>query len=73
MSTHTAPTHKSAGETPPPPKMPKNIQERMRALIAQHGSVLATLTALRQHLEAQRNDEQTDSLENPIPHIDVPA
>jgi hypothetical protein len=44
----------------------------MRALIAQHGSVLVVLTGLRQHLEAQRNDEQTDSLENPIPHIDVP-
>jgi hypothetical protein len=44
----------------------------MRALIAQHGSVLAALTALRQHLEAQRNDEQTDSLENHVPHIDVP-
>jgi hypothetical protein len=45
----------------------------MRALIAQHGSVLAALTAFRQHLEAQRNEEQIDSLENPIPHIDVPA
>jgi len=43
----------------------------MRALIAQHGSALAALTALRQHLEAQRNDEQTDSLENPVPRIDV--
>jgi thiamine monophosphate kinase len=45
----------------------------MRALIAQHGSALAALTALRQHLEAQRNDEQTDSLENPVPRIDVLA
>jgi hypothetical protein len=43
----------------------------MRALIAQHGSALAALTALRQHLEAQRNDEQTDSLENLVPHINV--
>jgi len=42
-------------------------------LIAQHGSVLTALTALQQHLEAQRNDKQTDSLENPVPHIDVPA
>jgi hypothetical protein len=48
----------------------------MCALIAQHGSDLAALAALatlRQHLEAQQNDEQTDSLENPFPHIDVPA
>jgi hypothetical protein len=52
--------------------MAKDIQERMCALIAQHGSVLAALTALRQHLEAQRNDEQTNSLENHVPHIDVP-
>jgi hypothetical protein len=43
----------------------------MRALIAQHGSALAALTTLRQHLDSQRNDEQTDSLENPVPHIDV--
>ncbi len=34
---------------------------------------MVALTALRQHLEAQRNDEQIDSLENPVPHIDVPA
>jgi hypothetical protein len=40
-----------------------NAQRHMRALIAQHGSVLATLVALRQHPEAQQNDEQTDSLE----------
>jgi hypothetical protein len=53
--------------------MPEDIQERMRALIAQHGSALAALTTFRQHLEAQRNDEQTDSLENPVPHIDVPV
>jgi hypothetical protein len=53
--------------------MVKDIQERMRALIAQHGNVLATLTALRQHLEAQRNDEQTNSLENHVSHIDVPT
>jgi len=72
MSTHTALAQKSAGKTPRP-KMLEDIQERMCALIAQHGSVLVTLTALRQHLEAQRNDEQTDSLENPIPHIDVPT
>ncbi len=66
------PAQKSAGETPCP-KMLENIQECMRAFIAQHGSALATLTALRQHLEAQRNNEQTDSLENLVPHIDVPA
>jgi hypothetical protein len=53
--------------------MPEDIQKHMRALIAQHGSALAALTALRQHLEAQRNDEQTNSLENPVPHIAVPA
>ncbi len=53
--------------------MPRYIQERMRALIAQHGNALAALAALRQHLEAQQNDEQTDSLENPFPHIDVPT
>jgi hypothetical protein len=29
--------------------------------------------ALWQHLEAHRNDKQTDSLENLVPHIDVPA
>ncbi len=66
------PAQKSVGETPRP-KMLEDIQERMRALIAQHGSALVALTALRQHLEAQRNDEQTDSLENAFPHIDVPA
>jgi hypothetical protein len=73
MSTHTTPAHKSVGEPSPPPKMPEDIQERMCALIAQHGSVLAALTALRRHLEAQQNDEQTDSLENPVPHIDILA
>jgi hypothetical protein len=44
----------------------------MRALIAQHGSALVALAALRQHLKAQQNDEQTNYLENPFPHIDVP-
>jgi hypothetical protein len=66
------PAQKSAKETPRP-KMLEDIQKRMCTLIAQHGSVLAVLTALRQHLEAQRNDEQTNSLENPVPHIDVLA
>jgi hypothetical protein len=66
------PAQKSARETPHP-KMPEDIQEHMRAFIAQHGSALAALTALQQHLEAQRNDEQTNSLENLVPHIDVPA
>jgi hypothetical protein len=51
--------------------MLEDIQERMRAFIAQHGSALAALTTFRQHLKAQRNDEQTNSLENPVPHIDV--
>jgi hypothetical protein len=72
MSTHTTAAQKSAGKTPRC-KMAEDIQERMRALIAQHGSVLAALTALRHHLEAQQNDEQTDSLENHVPHIDVPT
>jgi len=53
--------------------MPKDIQEHMHALIAQRGSVLAALAALQQHLEVQQNDEQTNSLENPIPHINVPT
>jgi uncharacterized membrane protein len=53
--------------------MPGDIQERMRAFIPQHGSALAALAALQQHLEAQQNDKQTDFLENPIPHIDVLA
>ncbi len=30
---------------------------------------MAALAVLRQHLEAQHNDEQTDSLENHVPHI----
>ncbi len=34
---------------------------------------MAALTAFRQHLEVQWNDEQTDSLENHVPHIDGPA
>jgi hypothetical protein len=33
--------------------------------------VATTLAALWQQSEAQQNDEQTDSLENPIPHITV--
>jgi hypothetical protein len=53
--------------------MPEDIQERMRALIAQHGSALAALAALRQQLEAQQNDEQIDFLENHVPHINVPT
>jgi len=65
------PAQKSVRETPRP-KMPEDIQERMRALITQHGALVA-LTALRWHLEAKRNDEQIDSLENLVPHIDVPA
>jgi len=46
MSTHTAATQRSARETPCC-KMAEDIQERMRALIAQHGSVSAVLTALQ--------------------------
>jgi len=72
MSTHTAPVQKNAGETPRT-KMPEDIQKRMCGLITQHGSVLAALTVLRHHLEAHQNDEQTDSLENHVPHIDVSA
>jgi len=53
--------------------MSEDIQERMCALIAQHGSALAALATLQQHLEAQQNDEQINSLENHVPHIDVPA
>jgi hypothetical protein len=45
----------------------------MRAFIAQHGSALATLAALRQDPKVQQNDEQINSLENPIPHIYVLA
>ncbi len=51
----------------------EDIQECMCALIAQHGSALAALATLQQHLESQQNDEQTDSLENHVPHIDVPV
>jgi hypothetical protein len=32
--------------------MPEDIQERMHALIAQHGNALATLAAFWQHPEA---------------------
>jgi hypothetical protein len=53
--------------------MPKDIQECMRALIAQHGSALVALVALRQQPETQQNDEETDFLENPIPHFNVLA
>ncbi len=53
--------------------MPKDIQKCMRALIAHHGSVLVAIATFRQHLEVQQNDEQTDSLENLVPHIDVPT
>jgi len=45
----------------------------MRAFIAQHGSALAALVALRQQPKAQQNDEQTNYLENLVPHINVPA
>ncbi len=45
----------------------------MCALIAQHGSVLATLATFQQQPEAQQNDEQTDYLENHVPHINVPT
>jgi hypothetical protein len=45
----------------------------MRALIAHHGSALGALVALRQQPEAQQNDEQTNFLENPIPHINAPV
>jgi hypothetical protein len=45
----------------------------MRALITLHGSVLAALVALRQQLEAQHNDEQTNFLENHVPRINAPA
>jgi antitoxin (DNA-binding transcriptional repressor) of toxin-antitoxin stability system len=53
--------------------MLEDIQERMCALIAQHGSALAALVALRQQQKAQQNDKQTDSLENLVPHINAPA
>ncbi len=53
--------------------MPKNIQEHMRALVAQHGSALEALVALRQQPEAQQNDEQIDYFENLVPHINALA
>jgi hypothetical protein len=53
--------------------MLENIQERMRALITQHGSALAALAALWQHPKPQQNDKQTDSLENLVPYINVLA
>jgi hypothetical protein len=49
----------------------EDIQEHMRAFIAQHGSALAALAAFRQHPGVQQNDEQTDSLENHVPHINA--
>jgi len=45
----------------------------MCALIAQHGSALAVLATLWQQLEAQYNDEQANSLENHVPHINAPT
>jgi len=51
----------------------EDIQECMRALITQHGSALAALATLQQHPEGQQNDEQTNSLENHVPHINVLA
>jgi hypothetical protein len=45
----------------------------MRALIAQHGSAFTALATLRQQPKAQQNDEQTNSLENHVPHINAPA
>ncbi len=53
--------------------MPEDIQKSMRALVAQHGSALVALATLLQHLEAQHNDEQTNSLENSIPRINALA
>ncbi len=53
--------------------MPKDIQERMCALIVQHGSALVALVALQQQPKVQQNDEQTDSLENLVWHINVPT
>ncbi len=34
---------------------------------------MAALTALQSHLEAQRNDAQTESLENLVPQTHVPV
>jgi hypothetical protein len=45
----------------------------MHALIAQHGNVLAALATLWQQPKAQQNDEQTNFLENLVPHINAPA
>jgi hypothetical protein len=53
--------------------MPEDIQEHMRALIAQHGNVLAALATFQQYPEAQQNDKQTDSLENHVPLINALA
>jgi len=43
--------------------MPEDIQERMHALIVQHGSALATLVTLRQQPEAERNVVYREVLE----------
>jgi hypothetical protein len=51
----------------------EDIQEHMCALITQHGSALVVLVALRQQPKAQQNDEQIDSLENHVPHINAPT
>jgi hypothetical protein len=53
--------------------MLEDIQEHMCAFIALHGSALVALAAFPQHPEAEQNDEKTNSLENPIPHINVPV
>ncbi len=34
---------------------------------------MAALAAFQQHPKAQHNDEQTNSLENHVPHINVPT
>ncbi len=47
-----------------------NARRHTRTLITQHGSALA---AFQQHPEGQQNDEQINSLENLVPHINVPA
>jgi hypothetical protein len=51
--------------------MLEDIQERISAFIAQHGGALVALAALRQHPKAQQNDEQTNFLENLVPHINA--
>jgi hypothetical protein len=43
--------------------MPEDIQERMHAFIVQHGSALATLVALWQQPEAERNVVYREVLE----------